>query len=253
MVYTVLCEVMDLKVRIKEFAAMTGVSVRTLHYYDEIGLLQPSYVDSVTGYRYYDERSLLRMQEILFYRELDFPLQRIRELLSSPHYNKEQALTEQKQLLILKKERLERLIAAVDCAAKGENIMTAFDNRDFEQYREEAVARWGDTVAYREYEEKTASVTAADEENRAAQMEGLMAQFAACMQTGATPDSAVAQTLVNALQEHITAHYYHCTDEILFGLGQMYVADDRFRANIDRHAAGTAAFIRDAIAHYCHK
>lgn len=253
MVYTVLCEVMDLKIRIKEFATLTGVSVRTLHYYDEIGLLQPSYVDSTTGYRYYDTRSLLRMQEILFYRELDFPLQRIRELLSSPYYNKEQALVEQKQLLILKKERLERLIAAVDSAAKGENVMTAFDNRDFEQYREEAAARWGDTAAYREYEEKNASATAAETENLAAQMDGLMAQFAACMQAGATPDSAAAQALVKALQQHITAQYYHCTDEILFGLGQMYVADDRFRANIDRHAAGTAAFIRAAIEIYCHK
>jgi len=253
MVYTVLCEVMDLKIRIKEFADLTGVSVRTLHYYDEIGLLRPAYVDSATGYRYYDEQSLLRMQEILFYRELDFPLQRIRNLLSSPHYNKEQALAEQKQLLILKKERLERLIAAIDGAAKGENVMTAFDNRDFEQYRAEAAARWGDTAAYREYEEKTASATAAETENLAAQMDGLMAQFATCMQAGSTPDSAAAQALVKALQEHITAHYYHCTDEILFGLGQMYVADDRFLANIDRHAAGTAAFICAAIEIYCHK
>ena len=243
MVYTVSCEVMAVKMRIKEFAAMTGVSVRTLHYYDEIGLLHPSYVDSATGYRYYDTGSLLRMQ--------DFPLQRIRELLSSPHYHKEQALTEQKQLLILKKERLERLIAAIDSAAKGEIVMTAFDNRDYEQYREEAAARWGDTAAYREYEEKTASVTAAETENLAAQMDGLMAQFAACMQTGATPDSAAAQALVKALQEHITAQYYHCTDEILFGLGQMYVADDRFRANIDKHGDGTAAFISKAIEVYC--
>ena len=253
MVYTVSCEVMAVKMRIKEFAVMTGVSVRTLHYYDEIGLLHPSYVDSTTGYRYYDAQSLLRMQEILFYRELDFPLQRIGDLLSSPYYNKEQALAEQKQLLILKKERLERLIAAVDSAAKGENVMTAFDNRDFEQYREEAAARWGDTAAYREYEEKTAFATAAETENLAAQMDGLMAQFATCMQAGSTPDSIAAQALVKALQEHITAHYYHCTDEILFGLGQMYVADDRFRANIDRHAAGTAAFICAAIETYCHQ
>ena len=244
---------MAVKMRIKEFAAMTGVSVRTLHYYDEIGLLHPSYADSATGYRYYDARSLLRMQEILFYRELDFPLQRIRELLSSPHYHKEQALTEQKQLLILKKERLERLIAAIDSAANGEIVMTAVDNRDDEQCRAEAAARRGDTAAYREYEEKTASATAAETENLAAQMDGLMAQFAACMQAGATPDSAAAQALVKALQEHITAQYYHCTDEILFGLGQMYVADDRFRANIDRHADGTAAFIRDSITIYCYK
>ena len=108
--------------QIKEFALFTGVSVRTLHYYDEIGLLPPAYVDRFTGYRYYDNQSFLRMQEILFYRELDFSLKRIQEILSSPNYNTSKALEEQKKLLTLKKERLERLIAAIDGAAKGENV-----------------------------------------------------------------------------------------------------------------------------------
>ena len=100
--------------QIKEFAEFTGVSVRTLHYYDEIGLLTPAFVERTTGYRFYDENSLLRMQEILFYRELDFSLKSIREILSSPNYNKSKALNEQKQLLMLKKERLERLISAIE-------------------------------------------------------------------------------------------------------------------------------------------
>ena len=94
-----------MKMPIKEFARLTGVSVRTLHYYDEIGLLRPATVDEQTGYRFYDEASLLRMQEILFYRELDFPLKSIAEILSSPHYSKEEALEEQKKL----QERLQRL------------------------------------------------------------------------------------------------------------------------------------------------
>ena len=93
--------------QIKEFADFTGVSVRTLHYYDEIGLLKPAFVDKTTGYRFYDEKSFLRMQEILFYRELDFSLKHIEEILSSPNYDKSKALNEQKQLLTLKKERLE--------------------------------------------------------------------------------------------------------------------------------------------------
>ena len=105
--------------QIKEFADFTGVSVRTLHYYDEIGLLRPAFVDRATGYRFYDENSLLRMQEILFYRELDFSLKSIGEILSSPNYDKSKALNEQKQLLTLKKERLERLISAIDGAVKG--------------------------------------------------------------------------------------------------------------------------------------
>ena len=123
-----------MKMQIKEFAEFTGVSVRTLHYYDEIGLLMPAFVDKTTGYRFYDEKSFLRMQEILFYRELDFSLKRIKEILSSPNYDKSKALTEQKHLLTLKKERLERLISAIDGAVKGENVMTAFDNSEFEKY-----------------------------------------------------------------------------------------------------------------------
>ncbi len=101
-----------MKMQIKEFAKLTGVSVRTLHYYDEIGLLKPALVDAQNGYRFYDENSLLRMQEILFYRELDFPLKSILEILSSPDYNKQKALAKQRKLLELKKERLERIIDA---------------------------------------------------------------------------------------------------------------------------------------------
>ena len=146
---------MKMKMQIKEFAKFTGVSVRTLHYYDEIGLLEPAYVDEHTGYRYYDEKSILRMQEILFYRELDFSLKSIDEILSSPNYDKDKALKEQKKLLMLKKERLEKLILAIDDAVKGENVMKAFDNSEFEKYKTEAKERWGKTDAYKEHAEKT--------------------------------------------------------------------------------------------------
>ncbi|MGN0610848.1 MAG: MerR family transcriptional regulator, partial [Ruminiclostridium sp.] len=117
-----------MKLYIREFAKLTGVSVRTLHYYDEIGLLKPSFVDEQNGYRYYDENTLCRMQEILFYRELQFSLKEIRMILSSPDYDKQNTLKEQKHLLTLKKERLERLISALDGAMKGEKIsMDIFD------------------------------------------------------------------------------------------------------------------------------
>lgn len=111
-----------MKMQIKEFAEFTGVSVRTLHYYDEIGLLPPAFIDKSTGYRFYDENK---------------------------------ALQEQKYLLILKKERLERLISAIDNAAKGENVMRAFDNSEFEKHKMEAKEKWGYTDAYKEHEEKT--------------------------------------------------------------------------------------------------
>ena len=154
-----------MKLHVREFAKLTGVSVRTLHFYDEIGLLKPSSVDEQNGYRFYDECSLTRMQEILFYRELDFPLKEIRMILSSPDYDKQNALKEQKRLLTLKKERLERLISALDGAMKGEIVnMNVFDNSEFEakreEYAKEAKEKWGDTAAYKESAEKTADYSA---------------------------------------------------------------------------------------------
>ncbi len=237
--------------QIKEFAEITGVSVRTLHYYDERGLLKPADVDEHTGYRFYDENSLLRMQEILFYRELDFSLSSIGEILSSPDYDKNKALAEQKKLLILKKERLERLICAIDSAAKGKDIMKAFDNSEFEKYKSEAEERWGKTEAYSEYADKSKSYTKEKYSSLADDMNVIFREFAVCMKNGSGADSDEAQNLVKALQNHITENYYTCTKEILAGLGQMYVLDERFRNNIDKHADGTARFASDAIAVYC--
>ena len=242
-----------MKMQVREFADFTGVSVRTLHYYDEIGLLAPAEVDPATGYRYYDESSLLRMQEILFYRELDFSLKSIRELVSSPDYDKTKALSEQKQLLTLKKERLERLISAIDGAVKGDNVMKAFDKSELDAYKSEAKANWGATAAYKEHEEKTKSYSGEKWSDLAEGLDRIMEEFSLCMKREETPDSAEAQALVAALQSYITESYYRCTDEILSALGQMYVADERFRSNIDRHADGTAAFISEAISAFCAK
>ena len=242
-----------MKMQIKEFADFTGVSVRTLHYYDEIGLLVPASVDGFTGYRYYDENSLLRMQEILFYRELDFSLKSIGEILSSPNYDKNKALKEQKHLLTLKKERLERLISAIDGAVKGKNVMKAFDNSEFEKHKAEAKEKWGQTPAYKEHAEKTKHYTKEKWNSLAEGMNDILAEFAVCMKKGEEPDSTKAQNLVETLQNHITENYYLCTNEILAGLGKMYVADERFKNNIDKHADGTSEFIHEAIEVYCRK
>ena len=239
--------------QVKEFAEFTGVSVRTLHYYDEIGLLAPAFVDRANGYRYYDENSLFRMQEILFYRELDFSLKSIGKILSSPDYSKDKALKEQKYLLTLKKERLERLISAIDDAVKGENIMKAFDNSEFDKYKVEAQEKWGTTSAYKEHSEKTKDYSKDKWNGLAEEMDNIMAEFSVCMKNGEKPDSDKAQELVKKLQDHITGNYYHCTDEILAGLGMMYVADERFKKNIDKHASGTAEFVSQAIKIYCGK
>ena len=232
-----------MKMQIKEFAEFTGVSVRTLHYYDEIGLLTPAFVDKSTGYRFYDENSLIRMQEILFYRELDFSLKSIGDILSSPNYDKNKALKEQKHLLTLKKERLERLIFAIDGAVKGENVMRAFDNSEFEQYKAEAQEKWGKTEAYQEYERR-------GKDDRGDAMMAIFAQAGQVMHLD--PAAAEAQALVAKLQQFITDNYYTCTKQILAGLGQMYVADERFKENIDRAGGtGTAEFVAKAIEIYC--
>lgn len=213
-------------------------------------------VDEQNGYRFYDERCLERMQEILFYRELDFPLKEIQAILSSPDYDKQTALSEQKHLLTLKKERLERLITALDGAMKGEVIsMKTFDNSEFEnmreQYAKEAKEKWGKTAAYKESAEKTAGYTNEKWNEVNSGMEGIMAEFAVCRSNGSAPDSSEAQQLVKKWQDFITDNCYTCTKEILSGLGEMYIADERFKENIDKHGDGTAQFMCDAIKAFC--
>ncbi len=240
-----------MKMLIKEFSCLTGVSVRTLHYYDEIGLLKPCEVDKFTSYRYYDENSLLRMQEIMFYRELDFSLKSIGEILSSPDYDKEKALQEQKKLLILKKERLERLISAIDGAGKGLDIMSAFDNCEFEKYKDEVKEKWGSTEAYKEYSEKSKDYSGDKFSALGGGLDSIMREFSQCMNEGRAPSSDEAQRLCTKLQSFITENFYNCTKEILSGLGQMYVLDERFRNNINKHGEGTAEYISEAIKVYC--
>ena len=237
-----------MKMQIKEFAELTGVSVRTLHYYDEIGLLKPSEVDAQNGYRFYDEKSLERMQEILFYRELDFSLKTISEILSSPDYDKQQALSRQRKLLLAKKERLEQLIMAIDSVEKGEGFMKTKNEYEVlkNQYAEEAKQRWGNTAAYKEFEQRHA-----DSSQTAALLDAVFEEFAELNRAGVSPDSESAKITVEKLQQCITDNFYTCTDDILKALGQMYVADDRFRKNIDKYGEGTAEFVSACIKSYC--
>ena len=234
--------------QIKEFAEQIGVSVRTLHYYDEIGLLKPSEVDAQNGYRFYDERSLERMQEILFYRELDFSLKTIAQILSSPDYDKQQALTWQRKLLFAKKERLERLIDALDSLEKGEVFMKP--NNEYEdlknKYAEEVRQRWGSTDAYKESQQRNTDFSQA-----ASLLDAVFEEFAELDRSGTSPDDEAAKIQVEKLQRCITDNFYTCTNEILAGLGQMYVADVRFKNYIDKHGEGTAEFVSQCIKSYC--
>ena len=121
----------------------------------------------------------------------------------------------------------------------------------FEKYQDEAKEKWGNTAAYQEHQQKTKDYPKEKWDSLAEGMDQIMASFAECMKHGDAADSDAAQGLVKVLQEHISANFYHCSDVILAGLGQMYVADERFKNNIDKHAVGTAEFIRKAIDAYC--
>ena len=242
--------------KINEAARLAGVTERTLRYYDCIGLLRPSGMTD-GGYRLYDGAAMQRLQQILFFRELGFPLAQIREIMDSPGYDRDEALRRHRALLIAERDRLNGLIELAERTLKGESDMSfdAFDRSEIERqrdaYAEEACARWGSTDAYAESERKTAGY-GKEEWTMIEQEAGeIFAGFAALR--GRTPDDPDVQALVARWQAHITKHYYACTKEILAGLGQMYAADERFMQNIDRVGVGTAQLMSDAIAVYCAK
>ncbi|MBQ6525350.1 MAG: MerR family transcriptional regulator [Clostridia bacterium] len=267
---------------VKQVSELSGVSIRTLQYYDNIGLLTPS-ERTEAGYRLYGEEQLATLQEILLFRELEFPLKEIKAILGSPDHDREKALRQQVELLTLKKERLEGLIRLANDLriAQGKNAtsknrapeknsarerkttmdFTAFDKTKLEEYAKRAREEYSGTDAYKEYEVKSAGRTA---ETEAVLGEGLMAIFAQFGKlltdgtsgvseggTPADPASPAAQTLVRELQDYITEHFYTCTPEILAGLGKMYTADGEFKENIDRCGGdGTAVFVSKAIDHF---
>jgi DNA-binding transcriptional MerR regulator len=237
---------------VQQVSNLTGVSVRTLHHYDQIGLLKPAKITEA-GYRLYDDDALRKLQSILFFRELEFPLKQIGEFLSNPAFDTQKALSDQIRLLELRMEQLEKLISHARQIQKTGVIpmdFSAFDKSKQETYAAEAKKRWGKTDAYKEFEEKTAGQT---QEQQNAAGDGLMAIFArmGTIRTAA-PACAEAQAMVKELQDYITAHYYTCTKQILRGLGMMYIAGDDMTANIDAAGgAGTAQFAHEAIEVYC--
>lgn len=242
-----------MRLSVGETAKRMGISVRTLHYYDQIGLLTPAEI-SDAGYRFYDDAALERLQQILFFRELDFSLDEIRAMLSNPNYDKRRALENHRSLLMLKRRRLDELISLVEATIGGKAMKQPETTPEKIQsakaeYAREARERWGDTEAYAESEKRHAVYTDAQEDAIAKEANEIFAAFAAIRQED--PAASAAQALVEKWQAHITAHHYPCTREILAGLGEMYTGDARFTETIDRFGAGTAQFMHDAIRAYC--
>lgn len=236
---------------VHEVSRRTGVSIRALHHYDAIGLLKPTAVTEA-GYRLYDEAALERLQTILLFRELNMPLSDIAAILQNPHFDKALALRQQIKLLELQRQRLDALLAFAQNLLKGETQMdfSAFDTETIDRYKAEAKAAWGDTDAYRAYEEK--AKTRPEREARTLE-QGLMAFFVTLgeKRSHSPMDPAVLET-VGQLQAYIDANFYPCTDDMLRSLGAMYADGGAFTENID-HAggAGTGAFAKAAIDAYC--
>lgn len=239
---------------VTEVSRLTGVSVRTLHHYDAIGLLTPTKVTDA-GYRMYDDAALRRLQHILLFRELQFPLKEIKAILDSPNFDLAEAIDRQIALLELQYRHIGELITfAREIQTKGEQAMTfnVFDKGEIEACKAEAKEKWGHTAAYQEYEQKTAAQNACSAARSADALMAIFSRIGTMRQQ--SPEDEAVQAEIAALQQFITDHMYTCTPEILHGLGEMYVQDERFKQNIDKAGGdGTADFVRQAIAVYCAK
>ena len=238
---------------VHEVSMLTGVSIRTLQYYDRIGLLHPAeYTDA--GYRLYDDAALETLQQILLFRELQFPLKDIQRIIQSPSFDRQKALNQQITLLELKKEHLNDLInLAREIKATGVKTkmdFSAFDTKKMDEYAAKAKEAWGNTPAYQEYEQKAKGRSKSETMEVSRQMMEIFAEFGAIR--NGDPASSEARALVRKLQDFISAHYYTCTDQILSGLGQMYAAGGEMTDNIDSSGGeGTAVFASQAIRVFC--
>lgn len=237
---------------VHEVSRLTGVSIRALQYYDEIGLLPPArYTEA--GYRLYDAAALERLQQILLFRELEFPLKEIKRILESPAFDRNKALEQQIELLTLKREHIDNLIRMARSVKQTGGIsmdFEAFDKTKLEEYAARAKESWGETPEYKEFERKNSGKTPAELKQTGDGLMALLAEFGA-LKDG-DPAAPEAQNQARRVQAYITEHYYNCTNKIFAQLGRMYGCGGEFTENIDKAGGpGTAAFASEAIRIYC--
>ncbi len=239
---------------VHEVSKLAGVSIRTLQYYDKIGLLHPTgYTDA--GYRLYDDADLERLQHILLFRELEFPLKDIRAIINSPDFDRSKALEQQIEMLQLKKEHIENLMSfALGIKMLGVKHMDfkAFDRSKLDEYSRRAKELYGNTPEYKEMQEKTKNRT--EKEDRLLADRFMLIFKEAGEMRNSDPASPEAQDIVKRIQAFITENLYTCTNKILRGLGKMYSGGGDFTKNIDGYGGeGTAEFVDKAIEIYCDK
>lgn len=241
--------------KVKEVADLVGISVRTLHHYDEIGLLTPDQTTE-SGYRLYSDDNLETLQQILFFRELGFPLKKIKEILSSPSFDRKEALTIHHKMLLDKRNQLDQLIQTVEKSilhAKGVIQMShkeKFTGFDFSHnpYEQEARERWGDEAVDRS-NAKLGKMTQEEQKAMGEKMNAIYFRLAELRHT--SPASDDAQTAIKEWYDFLNSNFgHHYSLEAFKGLGQMYVDDERFTKNIDQFGEGLAKFMCDAMGIY---
>ena len=239
-------------ITVHKVSKLTGLSVRTLQFYDEIGLLPPAQYTEA-GYRLYDDAAIERLRQIMLFRELEFPLKEIKRILDSPDFDKNKALEQQITLLTLKREHIDNLIRMAQTVKLTGGItmdFEAFDKKKLEEYAQQARTTWGATAEYKEFEKKNSGKTLAQMKETGNGLMALLAEFGP-LKEGA-PSAPQAQTLTRRVQEYITENYYTCTNKIFAQLGKMYGSGGEFTENIDKIGGhGTAAFASEAIRIYC--
>jgi len=234
-------------------ARLAGVSVRTLHHYDEIGLLRPS-ARNASGYRFYGQSDLQRLQQILFFKELGFPLEEIQRLLADPGFDLRAALQMQRQILREKSARMQQLLVAVDRALEAldrgqtmtkEEMFEVFGD-DPSRHEAEAEQRWGDTEAHRESRRRTAGYGKQDWARMKEEADGIYKKLAAAAEAGLAPGDLASMDAAEEHRLHIERWFYPCPRAMHRALGEMYVGDPRFTGFFERIRPGLAAFARDA-------
>jgi DNA-binding transcriptional MerR regulator len=235
-------------------ADLSGVTIRTLHHYDEIGLLSPS-GRSAAGYRLYEDSDLERLRRILFYRELGFDLTEISAIIDDPRTDALGHLRRQRGLLAERIGRLSAMVEAIDYEMEArtmdirltpEERFEVFGEFRPEDHAEEAERRWGETDSYKESNRRVSAYKKEDWQRLKAEEEEIRNRLAAAFESGLAPDSEEATTAAEAHRQHISRWFYECSHEMHRGLTDMYVSDERFRSNYDATSPGLAAFIKEA-------
>jgi MerR family transcriptional regulator, thiopeptide resistance regulator len=242
------------KYTVGRVAALSGVTIRTLHHYDEIGLLSPG-GRSAAGYRIYEDSDLERLQQILFYRELGFTLEEISTIMNDPHTDAAGHLRRQRRLLIERIECLSAMVDAIDYETEArtmdikltpEERFEVFGGFRPEDHAEEAKQRWGETESYRESNRRVSKYKKDDWQRLKAEEAEVRVCLTAAFEAGLAPDSEEAMVVAEAHRQHISRWFYECTYDIHRGLTEMYVSDERFRSHYDMQSPGLASFIREA-------